>query len=117
MLHAGDYVGRKEADLLHQRCPRDMLETASRRLNKVLSLAARERAGAGEEVVERAKAAVASLTTRLGCPSRSSSLLLVQRSRRLRWRPGQDITRDRAMHRLDHLTHPSGAFVCESAEP
>ena len=43
----------------------DMLETASRRLNKVLSLAARERAGAGEGVVERAKTAVASLTTRL----------------------------------------------------
>ena len=43
----------------------DMLETASRRLNKVLSLAAGERASAGEGVVERAKAAVASLTTRL----------------------------------------------------
>ena len=42
----------------------DMLETASRRLSKVLRLAAGQRAG-GEEGVERAKEAVASLTTRL----------------------------------------------------
>ena len=42
----------------------DMLETASRRLNKVLGLGAGQRAG-GEEGVERAEEAVASLTTRL----------------------------------------------------
>lgn len=43
----------------------DMLETASRRLNKVLHLDGSRRANTGEEVVDRAKAAVASLTTRL----------------------------------------------------
>jgi hypothetical protein len=43
----------------------DMLETASRRLSQVLRLAAEEPANAAEDVVARAKAAVASLTTRL----------------------------------------------------
>jgi hypothetical protein len=43
----------------------DMLEAASRQLSKVLRLAAAEPANAAEEVVARAKAAVASLTTRL----------------------------------------------------
>jgi len=42
----------------------DMLETASRRLTKVLGLAAGQSA-TGEEGVERAKEAVASLKTRL----------------------------------------------------
>ena len=42
----------------------DMLETASRRLRKVLGQAAGKRAD-GEEGVERAKEAVASLTMRL----------------------------------------------------
>jgi hypothetical protein len=43
----------------------DMIETASRRLDKALRLAAEQHASAGTEVVEHAKAAVASLTTRL----------------------------------------------------
>jgi hypothetical protein len=43
----------------------DMLEAASRQLSKVLRLAAKEPANAAEEVVARARAAVASLTTRL----------------------------------------------------
>ncbi len=43
----------------------DMLETASRRLNKVLRLAADKPANAAEETVAQAKTAVASLTTRL----------------------------------------------------
>ena len=43
----------------------DMLEAASCRLSKVLRLAAEEPAKAPEVVVARAKAAVASLTTRL----------------------------------------------------
>jgi len=43
----------------------DMLETASRRLRKINLTSGQERTGATEEVVQRAKAAVASLTARL----------------------------------------------------
>jgi hypothetical protein len=43
----------------------DMIETASRRLDKVLRLAAAEHASTGTEVVEHAKSALGSLTTRL----------------------------------------------------
>jgi hypothetical protein len=43
----------------------DMLETASRRLNKVLHRATQEPPNTAEDVVGRAKEAVASLTARL----------------------------------------------------
>ena len=43
----------------------DMLETASRRLSKALRIAGEAPARTGEDVVERAHAAVASLTRRL----------------------------------------------------
>lgn len=43
----------------------DMIDTATRRLDKALRLAAAEHAGTREEMVERAKAALGSLTTRL----------------------------------------------------
>jgi uncharacterized protein YecT (DUF1311 family) len=43
----------------------DMLESASRRLNKALRLAGEEHANAPKDAVALAKAAVASLTTRL----------------------------------------------------
>jgi hypothetical protein len=43
----------------------DMLETASRQLSKTLRSAGEGRAITGQEAVERARAAVASLTTRL----------------------------------------------------
>ena len=43
----------------------DMLETASRQLSKALRIAGEGRAITGEDAVERARAAVASLTRRL----------------------------------------------------